>query len=84
MDSILSEIISYLTGGITGIAEGIGSGLSVLARDMFLTYTTAAEGGAVTITGLSTFGALVCIFAGIGLAVGLSRLIFNWVTSLGN
>lgn len=84
MSTILNEIIELLTGGITGIAAGVGQGLSVLARDMFLTYTTAAEGGAITITGLSTFGSLVVIFAGIGLAVGLSRLIFNWVTSLGN
>lgn len=84
MSTILNEIIELLTGGITGIAAGVGQGLSVLARDMFLTYTTAAEGGAITVTGLSTFGSLVVIFAGIGLAVGLSRLIFNWVTSLGN
>lgn len=84
MSTILNEIIELLTGGITGIATGVGQGLSVLARDMFLTYTTAAEGGAITVTGLSTFGSLVVIFAGIGLAVGLSRLIFNWVTSLGN
>lgn len=84
MSTILNEIIELLTGGITGIAAGVGQGLSVLARDMFLTYTQAAEGGAITVTGLSTFGSLVVIFAGIGLAVGLSRLIFNWVTSLGN
>lgn len=83
MTTILSEIISLLVGGITGVAEGIGSGLSTLARDIFTTYTTA-EGGAVTITGLSTFGSLIIIFAGISLAIGLGRWVVNFCTSLGS
>lgn len=70
---ILTNIIEILVGGITGIAEGIGAGLSTLAQSIFLT----AEGG------LSTFGILIVVFAGISLAVGLCRWVVNFVTSLG-
>ena len=77
MTTILSEIISLMVGGITGIAEGIGQGLSTLATKVFLSGT--AESGYT----LSVFGALVAIFAGISLAVGLSRLVVRWVSSLG-
>lgn len=78
--TILSEIISILVGGITGIAEGIGSGLSTLATSVFL--QTTGEGSSA-VTSLSTFGILVCVFAGIGLAIGLSRLVVRWITTLG-
>lgn len=73
---ILTAIIEILVGGITGIAQGIGSGLSTLATSIFLT----GEGNAQT---LSTFGVLVCVFAGISLAIGLSRLVVRWISSLG-
>lgn len=79
MSSILTEIISLLVGGITGIAQGIGSGLSTLATSVFLT----GEGTTSSPYALSTFGALVCVFAGISLAVGLSRLVVRWVSTLG-
>lgn len=74
--AILTEIISLLVGGITGIANGIGQGLSTLATSIFLSGT--GEGQT-----LSTFAILICVFAGISLAVGLSRLIVGWVSSLG-
>lgn len=71
--ALLQSIIEILVGGITGVAEGIGSGLSTLAQSIFLT----AEGA------LSTFGTIIVIFAGISLAIGLSRLVVGWLTSLG-
>lgn len=77
MTGILSDIISLLTGGITGVATGIGQGLSTLAKAVFLETTNES-------TSLSTFGALIIIFAGIGLAVGLSRWVVNFCTSLGS
>lgn len=77
MTTILSEIISLMVGGITGIAEGIGQGLSTLATQVFLSGTS--ESGYT----LSVFGSLVAIFAGISLAIGLSRLVVRWVSSLG-
>ena len=71
--NILTQIIEIMVGGIAGVAEGIGGGLSTLATSIFL----GAEGA------LSTFGTLVVVFAGIGLAIGLSRWVLNFVTSMG-
>lgn len=74
--SIVTEIISILTSGITGIAQGIGQGLQTLASSVFL---TTGESG----TTLSTFGVLIVVFAGIGLAIGLCRLVVHWLSTLG-
>lgn len=79
METILTEIIDLLIGGITGIAGGIGSGLSELVSNIFL---KVGETG--TIEGMSVFGGLIVVFAGVALAIGLSRWVVNWVTSLGN
>lgn len=79
MATILTEIISLLVGGINGIATGIGQGLSTLATSIFLTGTGTSSDP----YSLSTFGALVAVFGGISLAIGLSRLIVKWVSSLG-
>lgn len=73
---ILTEVIQILVGGITGIAQGVGGGLSTLAQSIFLTGT----GDTQTI---STFGVLVVVFAGIGLAIGLCRLVVRWISTLG-
>ena len=78
MVEVLSEIIELLTAGITGIATGIGNGLGALVENIFL--TVGPDG---TVTGLSIFGGVIVVFAGIGLAVGLSKLVVRWITSLG-
>lgn len=77
---IMQSIIEILVGGISGVATGIGQGLSTLAQSVFL--QTVGEGSSAT-TSLSTFGVLVVVFAGISLAVGLSRWVVNFVASLG-
>lgn len=77
MTTILTEIISILVAGISGIASGIGEGLTTLVTAIFLD-------GAGETQKLSTFGGLIVVFAGISLAIGLSRWVVNWVTSLGN
>lgn len=77
MSALLVEIIQLLVGGISGVATGIGSGLSELARAIFISI---GESGAQN---LSVFGGLIVIFAGISLAIGLSRWVVNFVTSLG-
>lgn len=79
MTALLQEIIALLVSGITGIATGIGEGLSNLVQSIFVTVGTD---GAVE--GLSTYGGLIVVFAGISLAIGLSRFVVNWVSSLGN
>lgn len=75
---IMQSVIEILVGGITQVAQGIGSGLSTLAQSVFL--TTTGEGAQTT---LSTFGVLIVVFAGISLAIGLSRWVVNFVASLG-
>lgn len=75
MASVLTEFISLLTGGITGIASGVGEGVSTLAESIFLQGETTKS--------LSVFGGIIGIFAGISLAIGLSRWVMNLVTSLG-
>lgn len=77
---MMKSIIEILVGGITEMAKGIGGGLSSLAQSIFL--QTTGEGAQAT-TSLSTFGILIVVFAGISLAVGLSRWVVNFVASLG-
>lgn len=74
--TILTEIIGILVGGITGVAEGIGGGLQSLATNIFLEGTGDTQS-------LSVMGTLIVVFAGISLALGLSRWVLNFVTSLG-
>lgn len=77
---IMQSVIEILVGGITQVAQGIGSGLSTLAQSVFL--VTTGEGASAK-TELSTFGVLIIVFAGISLAIGLSRWVVNFVASLG-
>ena len=76
---IMQAIIEILVGGISGVAPGIGQGLSTLAQSVFLQTTGSGESAT---TSLSTFGVLVVVFAGISLAIGLSRWVVNFVASL--
>lgn len=75
MTEILKQIIEILVAGITGIASGVGSGLTTLAQSIFI----GSEPGTLTV-----FGGLVVVFAGISLAIGLCRWVVNWITSLGS
>lgn len=74
---ILTSVIEILVGGISGVATGIGAGLSTLATSIFL----SGDGETQT---LSTFGVLIVVFAGISLATGLCRWVVNFVASLGS
>ena len=78
MSELLKEIITILVSGITGIAEGVGTGLTTLVTSIFI--ETGAEGAMQ----LSTFGGVIIVFAGISLAIGLCRWVVNFVTSLGH
>lgn len=78
MSAILTEIIDLLTGGLTSIASGIGTGLQQLVTNIFI--ETGAEGAMQ----LSTFGGITVVFAGVALAIGLCRWVVNFLTSLGH
>lgn len=77
--AVLTQIIEILVGGITKVAEGIGAGLSTLVQQIMVTGAGTTESPYA----LTTFGIIVVVFAGIGLALGLCRLIVHWVTTLG-
>lgn len=78
MGQALTSFIEIMGGGITGLATKIGTGLSTMAQAAFLEVD-----GTGAVTGLSTFGGVLAIFAGISLAVGLTTLVVKWVMSLG-
>lgn len=77
---IVQEVVTILVSGLKKMATGIGEGVSELAKALF--FTTNGTGAEAT-QELSVFGTLIIVFAGIALAIGLSRLIFHWLTSLG-
>lgn len=76
---VLDDFIDLLVGGIEGMGSGIGSGVNTFVGDLFLTLDSTGN-----VTGLSLFGSVTAIFAGIALAVGLTTLIFKWIQSIGN
>ena len=80
---MLANIIQILVGGTTGVAQGVGVGLSQLAQAIFMKATVDGSTVTYSTTELSTFGELIVSFAGIGLALGLCRWVVNFVTSLG-
>lgn len=75
----LKELVDLLVGGVTDLGAGIGSGANAFVTDLFLKTN---ESGAIE--GLSAMGAVVGIFGGVSLAIGITTLIFSWVRSLGN
>lgn len=78
---LVTAIIEILVSGITGIASGVGDGLSELASSIF--FTTTGTGDTAT-TALSVLGICIIAFAGISLALALCRWVLNFFTSLGN
>ena len=80
MTGVLSEIIETLTSGISGIAQGIGEGVTTLVKEIFLTGAGTTESPYA----LSVFGGVVIVFAGVALAIGLCRWVMSFVTSLGS
>lgn len=78
---VVSAIVEILVSGLTEFATGLGEGIGALAKALF--FETTGTGADATTT-LSVFGILICVFAAISLTIGLSRLIFHWLSSLGS
>lgn len=74
--TIVTEIVQILVAGITQLGSGIGTGISQFAQSLAFTGTGENQT-------LSVFFVLVIVFAGVSLAIGLTRLIFGWLESLG-
>lgn len=79
MQTVLTEFIGIMVSGIVSLAQGIAGGVVAMAKALFL---EESEAGAVT--GLSVFGGIVAIFAGLSLATAITTRVYTWVTSLGN
>lgn len=82
MSTVLGEFIEILVSGIQQLATGIASGVVAMAKALFL--EVSVNEGVETITGLSVFGGIVAIFAGLALAISITTRVYTWVTSLGN
>lgn len=80
MSNVLTEFINLLVGGIVDLGKGIAEGVAEMAKALFLETDATTH----AVTGLSVFGGIVAIFAGIALAVGITTRVYTWVTSLGN
>lgn len=74
--ALVTAIIEILVSGISGIATGVGEGLSTLANSIFFVTT---EGS----TTLSVLGICIIAFAAISLGLALCRWVVNFFTSLG-
>lgn len=79
MSTALTEFVQLMVGAITDLATGIASGVTAMAKALFL----EVDGTTGAVTGLSVFGGIVGIFAGIALAVGITTKVYIWVTQLG-
>lgn len=73
---IMSQVIQIITGGVVQVGAAIGEGVSALVQSIAFTGTGETQE-------MSTFFILVLIFAGVSLALGLARLILNWIQGLG-
>lgn len=82
--NIVGDIAQGLTGGIVPVAQGLGSGFQDLMKNIFLVGHVDATTNEWVADGLSTFGIVSICFAGLALALGLSRWVVNFVGSLGS
>ena len=78
MLTVLEEFVAILVGAIEELATGVASGISSMAAALFLEETEGA------VTGLSVYGGIVAIFAGLALSIAITTRVFTWITSLGN
>ena len=84
MASVLQEFVEILVSGISSLATGIANGIVAMAKALFLEVSVDSTTHVETVTGLSVFGGIVAIFAGLALAIGITTRVYTWVTSLGN
>lgn len=77
---IVTEIVDILVAGITELGQGIATGISDFVQA--LAFTTVGEGSSAT-TELNVYFVLILAFAGVSLAIALTRRIFGWLSSLG-
>lgn len=75
----LGQFIQILIGGIVDLAKGIAEGVATMASSLLLEVNATTN----AVEGLSVFGGIVALFAGIALAITLTTRVYLWITSLG-
>ena len=75
MTSVLQEIITLLTSGLSSMAQGIGAGFNSFMTSIFLNPSDTSQ--------LSVTGGIIVVFAAIALSIGLGRLVANYLFGLG-
>ena len=80
MVNALQEFVNILVGAISDLGTGIATGVSTMAQELFLETDATTH----AVSGLSVFGGIVAIFAGLALAVGITSRVYYWIVSLGN
>ena len=73
------EIVSTIVTAFTSTAQSIGTAIVSLFQSMFMNATTVE--GVTTYSGISNVGVYTLVLAGVGLAFGLSKAIFGWISS---
>lgn len=79
MSTVLSEFVTILVGAIESLGTGIATGVSSMAEALFLKTNASTH----AVEGLSVFGGIIAIFAGLALAVGITTKVYMWIVSLG-
>lgn len=74
--TLVTQIVQIIVSGITEMGKGIGAGISGAVQAMAFTGTGETQT-------LSVWFIVVLAFAGISLAVGLTRLVYTFLTTLG-
>jgi hypothetical protein len=69
---MVADVIETIVDVITGLLEGIGSGIVSYFEAVFLNATA---------DGLNSVGTFIFVLLGIGAAFGLASLVFNMVRS---
>lgn len=76
MSGVIQEMVTLLTSALSSMATGIGQGFQAFTGAIFLDTTGASPV-------LSVTGGIIIAFASIALAIGLGRLVANWLFGLG-
>lgn len=79
MADVLGDFVEILVSGIVDLAKGIAAGVVEMSKALFLTTSSTGE-----VNGLSVFGGMIAIFAGLALAIRITTRVYTWVTTLGN
>lgn len=74
MTNLLKEIVSLMVSGIADFGAGLASGIGGYIEGLFISSTGQ----------LSATGGIIVIFAAVALCVGITKLVWFFITSFGS